>query len=123
MTKQHLQVRKKTDGTLISSQCIWARNSWSRLVGLLGHSSLAPEESLLIEPCKQVHTWFMRFPIDVVFLSKNNEILDCKSMMPWKLSPLNFKASKILELPLGACKKFNCEIGEVLSFEAEATDA
>jgi len=93
------------------------------MVGLLGHESLNPDESMLIEPCKQVHTLFMRFPIDVVFLDKDNHVLEYLSMKPWRFSPLRMKASKILELPLGHCEKVGIAKGQRLKFLSEKIDA
>lgn len=106
---------------LVSSQCLWAQSSWSRMVGLLNHSSLEEEEALLIEPCKQVHTFFMRFPIDIAFLDKDDVVLAVSSLHPWRMSRLYWKASKVLELPLGRLSKVGINPGDKLEI-AEVTD-
>ncbi len=121
--KNFLKVTSKVSGQTVSTRCVWAKDAWSRLVGLLGHDALEENESILIEPCKQVHTLFMKFPIDVVFLDNNNTILDFRSMTPWKFSPLKWKAAKILELPLGTCQRVGLEVGHSLAFESEDFNA
>jgi uncharacterized membrane protein (UPF0127 family) len=100
--------------TCLSEKCFWARSSYRRLVGLLAHANLPEDESILIEPCKQVHTFFMRFPIDVVFLDKDNTVLEIRSMTPWKLSPLVWGAQKVLELPEGKCMRAGLQKGQRL---------
>ena len=113
MTMPLLQIGKEGQSPFVT-QCHWAKSSWHRLVGLLNHEKLSADEGMLIEPCKQVHTWFMPFTIDVVFLSGENQILGTRTMKPWKLSPLILKAKKVLELPEGACEKWELSIGEKL---------
>jgi uncharacterized membrane protein (UPF0127 family) len=97
-----LQITEASSGKSVAMKCVHARNPWTRLVGLLNRSQLDAGEGLLIEPCKQVHTFFMRFPIDVVFLDSKNQVLAKQSLKPWRLSPLIFKAAKVLEVPAGS---------------------
>ena len=79
-----------------------AENLKQRLIGLLGRQALARDHGLLISPCNQVHTCFMRFPIDVVFLDKTDRVLRvCAGLTPWRLSPLVFRARSVLELAAG----------------------
>lgn len=113
-----LQISRNGNSPFVT-HCLWAKTSWHRLVGLLNHEKLDESEGLLIEPCKQIHTWFMAFPIDVVFLSHDNTILSTRTMKPWKLSPLVLKAKKVLELPEGACAKWQLSTGEQLKIEAK----
>ena len=77
-----------------------ARTFGARLRGLLGRSRLAPHTALLLEPCPQVHTWFMRFAIDVVFLDKHNRVVAvAEHLVPWRVSKLYPTARRTLELP------------------------
>lgn len=101
--------------TLLSSKCLWAQSSWSRMVGLLNHSKLEEEEALLIEPCKQVHSFFMRFAIDVAFLDKDDVVIATSSLHPWRMSRLYWKARKVLELPLGRLSKVGVKTGDKLN--------
>src|SRR5437762_8707558 len=75
----------------------------SRARGLLGRRSLAADEALLIEPCNFVHTWFMGFPIDVVYLSQDNSVLKVtKHLRPYRMSWGGRRAKRVLELAAGA---------------------
>ena len=79
-----------------------ARRFGARLKGLLGRASLAAHHALLLEPCPQVHTWFMRFSIDVVFLDKQNRVVAvAENLVPWRISKLYPSARRTLELPCG----------------------
>lgn len=76
---------------------------WSRLRGLMGRPPLQPGEGLWIRPCQQVHTQFMRAPIDVVFVDAEGRVLRVlPAMQPWRFSPFLRQARAVLELPAGA---------------------
>ncbi|MDD4004360.1 MAG: DUF192 domain-containing protein [Elusimicrobiaceae bacterium] len=92
------------NGAVLSTDVKTAFTLSSRSKGLLGRSGLKPGESLLIKPCAQIHTFFMKFPIAAVFLDKNNRILYLSDRMPpWRISPLVFGAGCVLELASGSC--------------------
>lgn len=110
------QVRVRETQALLSSNCAWATSSRSRMIGLLNHALLEETASLVIEPCKQVHMFFMRFAIDVVFLDNTNQVLKIQSLKPWRLSPLVWKARRVMELPEGRCARVGLEPGHHLEF-------
>jgi len=88
-----------------------------RMVGLLSRSGLGPEEGLLLSPCPQVHTFFMRFVMDAVFLDRGGKVLlVIGSMKPWRMSPWVSGSHSVLELAGGAAAGKISE-GDVLSFE------
>ncbi len=73
-----------------------------RLVGLLGRSSLPEQSGLIITPCNQIHSFFMKFPFDAVFLTRDNRVIYfIEDMKPFRASPLIKKAAAVLELPAG----------------------
>ncbi len=77
----------------------------SRSRGLLGRDSLAREEGLWIVPCPMIHTFFMRFAIDVLFLDRGLKVLRViENLRPWRLSPWVWGADSVLELPAGASR-------------------
>ena len=83
--------------------------------GLLGRRRLAQGHGLLIEPTWSVHTWFMRFPIDVVFLDRDLTVLKIrKHMPPWRTAA-RFRARSVLELAAGECDRLRLEIGDRLA--------
>ena len=74
----------------------------ARLVGLLGRASLALGDGLVIEPCWSVHTCFMRFAIDVLFLDANGVVLRAvPALAPWRAASGGLKARRTVELPAG----------------------
>lgn len=84
-----------------------------RIVGLLGKKSLPEGHGLLLAPCNQVHTLFMRFTIDVVFLDSANTVIKiCRGLKPWKFSPLIWGAKAVLEMSEGGADRL--EVGDQL---------
>ncbi len=98
------KIHHKKNKTVFVDHCILANTLWSRLVGLLNKKNLSSNEGLLLKPCNQVHTLFMSFPMDAVFLDVNNKILGIREMQPWQISKIFFNAKQVLELPLGTCR-------------------
>lgn len=87
-----------TKNKTVSSNTKMADTFLSRLIGLLGRSELMPGESLLIKPCYSVHTFGMRFTIDVVFLDREGKVLKKVTLPPWKVAGCR-GAYSVLELP------------------------
>ena len=97
--------------------CEVADTVLTRMRGLLGRGGLARGQGLLIEPTWSVHTWFMRFPIDVVFLDRDLTVLKLrKHMRPWRTAA-RFRARSVLELASGECDRLSLEVGDRLAFE------
>lgn len=79
-----------------------AGSMFSRMRGLLGKDSLPPGEALLIKPCNGIHTFGMRFVIDVVFLDRKNHVVALsKDLRPNHITPIHFRAACVIELPAG----------------------
>lgn len=92
-----------------------ARSFIQRLIGLMGSSKLRENGGLLIVPCNSVHTFFMRYAIDVVFLSEKHTVLKViHNMKPWRVSPVVWKSHSVLELPSGGAKQLGLTCGVVL---------
>src|SRR5690554_6527845 len=86
-----------------------------RIKGLMGTRELPEDEGLLISPCNSVHTFFMRYAIDVVFLSKDYTVLKViHNMRPWRISPIIWKSHSVLELPSGRAKELGITCGTTL---------
>lgn len=102
---------------LIAEKINLADNFSSRLVGLLGKLSIEEDEGLLLYPCASIHTYFMKFPVDVAFLNHEKEIIAIKE----NLMPKNTFAVKgavyVLELKAGFLKKKNISLRDKLYFE------
>jgi uncharacterized protein len=88
----------------------------SRLVGLLGKSSLDDGDGLLIRPSSGVHTMWMRFAIDVVALDKDLRVLKTwHRLPPWRITEVSFKTHSVLELAPGQVNHLNIEAGDQLA--------
>ena len=83
--------------------------------GLLGRAGLDADEGMLIRPAGSVHTAFMRFPIDVVFLDRELTVLSIRSAVPPWRAAAQRGARATLELPAGAAERVGLEVGERLT--------
>ena len=101
-----------TTGEVIADKVRIARDFKSRSIGLLNRTSLGDGEALLIRPCPSVHTLFMKFHIDVLFLSKEGKIVKIvHSLKPWRLSGCLLSCLMVLELPPGKIAKTTIKLG------------
>ncbi|MBE3102799.1 MAG: DUF192 domain-containing protein [Bacilli bacterium] len=92
-----------------------ANSYWTRCKGLLFYKKPIVDEGLLITPCNSIHMFFMRFPIDVVFLDQSNGVVKVVSnLMPWKIVPPVHAAHSTLELPIGTIVTRNICEGDTL---------
>lgn len=86
---------------LVADRVEAAETFFSRFVGLMGRPRLDPSEGLLLRRCSRVHTCFMRFPIDVVYLSASHRVLHVETLLPWKTGSRIEGAAHVLELAAG----------------------
>lgn len=92
-----------------------ARSFVARAIGLLATRRLAPDEGLLIAPCRAVHTFGMRFDIDAVFLDRAGKVLAVHpALAPWRAASCQ-SAFAVLELAAGAASRIGCEPGAVFA--------
>jgi hypothetical protein len=111
-----LSVLNPARNTVIATRLEVANSSATRNKGLLGRESLSPGEGLWIFPCEAVHTFWMRFSIDLVYLDRKNRILKlCHAVPPWRLSAC-LRAHSVLELPAGTLRETLTEPGDTLEF-------
>jgi len=94
-----------------------ADTSAKRRRGLLKHSKLDPGEGLWIAPCEGVHTFGMKFPIDVAFLTRQKKVIKVRPNMVRARLALSLRAHSVLELPAGMLEKTNTLAGDQLEFE------
>jgi uncharacterized protein len=98
-----VQLKNKTKQSIIMTEVIPADNFFTRLKGLLGKKELPEGQCMLISPCKSVHTFFMKFPIDVVFIDKGFKVVKViKNMVPGRTSPYVKEAWAVIEMPVDA---------------------
>ncbi|MDY7228740.1 DUF192 domain-containing protein [Hyalangium rubrum] len=112
------KVNNETRGRLLADRAERAASFVSRFKGLMGRRSLVFGEGMHIVPCNSIHTFFMRIPIDVVFLDPEGRIVKQIPAMPaWRMSSVYFKAHSVLELPAGTLEASQTQEGDRLVFE------
>jgi len=112
-----VKVRNETRKTVLADAAELADTSSKRRTGLLKHERLEPGEGLWIVPCESVHTFFMKFPIDLVYLDKRRKVRKVRHAMPaWRLSAC-LTAHSILELPAGTVARTGTAVGDELIVE------
>jgi uncharacterized protein len=112
-----LRVRNITRDVLLGGSVDIADSSSKRRTGLLKHTSLLPGEGLWIAPCEGVHTWGMKYLIDVVFLSKKRQVIKIRKDMDKRGIALCLWAHSVLELPAGTLEQTGTQKGDQLEFE------
>ena len=111
-----------TKKTWLATTVRKADNFLTRLVGLLKRKTLGPEEALWLMPSKGIHTIGMKFPIDVVFLSRKNIVQSLISgMAPYRISAVHLTSYSVLELPNGTIRKSRTEVGDQLEISLAET--
>ena len=113
-------VLTRDDGSVICERCVVADRMLPRMKGLLGKRELVAGEGLLIQPAPSIHTFFMRFPIDVVFLSKNGKVMRVAANVgAWRMRSCR-RAFAVLELAAGEAERRGITVGDHID-KAEAS--
>lgn len=83
-----------------------------RMRGLLGRPPLNPGQALWIQPCNSVHSFFMGYPIDVVYLDREQRVCKClNEMVPWRIS-VSWQARSVVEVAAGQIHTLGIEVGQ-----------
>ena len=116
-SKLQVRVWNRTRDTVLGAAVDVADTSAKRRTGLLKHARLNPGEGLWIVPCESVHTFFMKFPIDLVYVDKRRKVRKVRSRVPaWRLSAC-LSAHSIVELPAGTVEQTGTQVGDELVFD------
>ena len=107
-------VRNLTRQTVLADRALVADSSQTRRTGLLKHSSLEAGEGLWIVPCEGVHTFGMKFPIDVVFINKKRVVVKVRKNMVQRRIAFSLRAHSVLEVPVGVIEQSGTEPGDQL---------
>jgi uncharacterized protein len=104
-------------GEVLLERCVYSPSLFFRLKGLLGYFSLPPQEGLWLKPCNGIHMFFMKFPIDAVFLDRQNRIIKIAgNARPWRVIPFVGNAYSVVEM--SAYRAQQLRIGDVLEFKS-----
>ena len=92
---------------------------WARFVGLMGRRELPAGHGLCIRPCSSIHMFFMRFPIDAVFVDGDGTVVRIyDAIKPWRMTGIVRKAKACIELPAGTCTETGVAVGDTLRLES-----
>ena len=110
-----VRIVNRSRNVTIADHAIVASRPWSRMRGLLGRDQLRDDEGLLILPCQGVHTFGMRYPIDVVHADRSGRVCRVlRGLRPWRVGPLVFRSYFVIELAAGTAA---AEDGEQVGLE------
>ena len=97
-----MKVRIKYNEKTLSPNIMVADNMISRLVGLMFRKEIKGADGLLLDPCNSIHTFFMRYSLDIVFIGKGNKVVKIiRDLKPWRMTWIYFRSHKTLEVPAG----------------------
>jgi uncharacterized membrane protein (UPF0127 family) len=120
-SRRLLEVRNLRTQDLVAGRIECADRGSARNRGLLGRRGLDPGQGLWITPCEAVHTFWMRFAIDLIFLDRRNVVRKIKTNVPpWRMAGC-LRARSVLELAAGTLKEKSVSVGDMLVFSAAAS--
>jgi uncharacterized membrane protein (UPF0127 family) len=106
------------DGKTLIPECRVANDFFSRFRGLMGRKSIGQNEAMVFPQCNSIHTFFMRFPIDVVMVDSNGTVVDIvSSLSPWRLLMPRWKAKHVIELRAERSRELGIVPGTRLEFQ------
>lgn len=110
-----VRLHNATRGTDVAAHVRVADSFCTRFFGLMGKPGLGEGEGLWLKPCSQVHSCFMRFEFDVLFLDKNGQVLHIEpAMKPWAMSRWVRGGHSVVELATGAAAASQTQVGDQL---------
>jgi uncharacterized membrane protein (UPF0127 family) len=109
-------VVRRADGAIVCERCGDAHSPFTRMKGLLGRRELPSGEGILLRPAGSIHTAFMRFPIDAVFLDADGTVLKVERELPAWRTAASRGAKAVLELAAGESARRGLEVGDRLEY-------
>ena len=116
MSAPEQQIRDERTGRIVATAVRRAEGAWGNFVGLMFKKELRQGHGLLFRPARGIHTHFMRFPIDLIFLDRTNRVTKIReAMRPWRF---DFTlAEAVIEMNAGTAKAMEIQPGDQLTFE------
>jgi uncharacterized membrane protein (UPF0127 family) len=107
-------LRNQRTGEVLADRLLPALDSASRKTGLLKHSSLGNGEAMIIAPSNAVHTWFMKFDLDLLFVRRDGRVVKTRAgVKPWRMSGA-LRAFAVIEMRAGTLARREVIPGDVL---------
>ncbi len=111
-----VRIENRSRQQVLVSQGRWAAGFWARLRGLMGQPRLLDGEGLILVGDRSIHTFFMRFPIDVVYADRSWQVVHLDlAMAPNRVGPYVSLATYVLELPAGVIRSTGTAVGDQLA--------
>ena len=112
---------ERVSGTAIATNLLPALDSATRRTGLLKHTSLPEGTAMIIAPTNAIHTWFMKFDIDVIFAARDGRVLKVRhAMRPWRMAAA-LRGFAVVELAAGTLARQRVAPGGVLTLISRET--
>lgn len=113
-----MRIVNLTRSTVLAEQAKAANSFFARLVGLLDRNSLSKSQALILSPSNSIHSLFMRFTIDVIFLDKAGKVIAIlPSFKPFCISPIYFGSVSVIELPENTLQLTQTQPGDIIKIE------
>ena len=113
---RHVKVINRTRNEVLADQAELADNYWTRFIGLMGRRELPQGGGLVLQPGGGIHMWFMRIPLDVIHVNKQDRVTHVlRSIKPWRFGPLFVGGKRAIELPVGAAA--TTQVGDIVDIE------
>ncbi len=110
-----MKLKNAINSQVIFENLVYAESYVTRTVGLLGKSGLPAEEALYFPRCNAIHTFFMKFSIDCVFVDKKGAVQKIyHELKPWRFAGPVWGATAVIEMAAGMAKSKNLKIGDIL---------
>ena len=114
-------VVNRTRQKVLANQAEEALGFLDRFVGLMGRRQLKIGDGLILSPCNSIHTFFMRMPIDALFLDDEGVLVKAyQRLAPWRATGLHRAARSVVELPAGLTSSSGTQEGDLIFFERSA---
>ena len=112
-------IKNQTRGVVLAEKAEMADNIISRFFGLMGRATLPEGEGVVIAPCSGVHTMFMRFPIDVIYVNSEGKVVRIdEAMRPWRLGRIVRGSHYVVELPAGTAARLGTQVDDEIALES-----
>lgn len=116
-----IKLLKAENKEIILDEIEIADTIWKRFSGLMFKKKIPSNKGMLLRPSNSVHTFFMKFPIDVIFVDKNDQVIRVvPNMQPYRISPIVFKSTYIIESRPNILSK-KLKVGDKIELFKEAT--
>jgi uncharacterized protein len=111
-------VKNLTKNILLSAQAELADTFFSRMRGLLGRRAFSEGQAMVITRCNSIHMFFMKFPIDAIFLNAAGRVVGIvKNIRPFQVSPVFWTSERVVELPAGTLDRSATSLGDIIEIK------